>query len=315
MGGALDRVEGWSALQASLGLTSLNTVDVDAVSDDPDESGNTHHGDNAGGGAAPWTVVVATAAAWLRGDMAVAMNLIGAAPPAPALEACGAPPCDVSRALAAIRSVWMSTSQSRQDLGKRARSLAGLTSRAATGLTDVLAAVAAMDADGGGMNQRHAAAAAVELAGVCVLGSADAVVRAAAAASAGAEQQARLEGAMATLLAPLLGRWAARLGFERDDMQDAERARIDALREKQKERKMAVAQRLDESGRGLIREMKKVRPGGVDWDAVERDLAAAEEHAPDAASGGVEGVLEDVQDDSDDGAVRDEDGMDAFWSS
>jgi hypothetical protein len=89
------------------------------------------------------------------------------------------------------------------------------------------------------------------------------------------ETHPKLREACAAMINLLITRWSERLAFCRDDQGDEEQLRLKNLREKGKVRKLAIAQRLDDQGRELLKDMRRITPGGVDWDQVEEKLVLA----------------------------------------
>jgi hypothetical protein len=74
--------------------------------------------------------------------------------------------------------------------------------------------------------------------------------------------------------------WATRAEFAREDGLARALDRLAEQRERVKARKMEIQRRLDDTGKFIVRDLKK--RGDVDWEAVERDLSApATDQPPD----------------------------------
>lgn len=86
-----------------------------------------------------------------------------------------------------------------------------------------------------------------------------------------------LSAALQSVAGILIGKWASRLAMMRTDQSEKEKDKLKVLREEDKMRKMAIAQRLDEQGREMLKELRKVRAGPVDWAQVERDFVQPRE--------------------------------------
>jgi lysozyme family protein len=109
----------------------------------------------------------------------------------------------------------------------------------------------------------------------------------------------------------LIGKWASRLSFMRDDKTDEEVGHLQVLREEEKLRRMGIVQRLDDEGREMLKDLRRVRPGPVDWAAVERDFVS-----PDAPAGVPEGAVAVVDAPPPQGRNKAvvEDAIDAYWA-
>ncbi len=251
---------------------------------------------------APWHISVTVAAAFLVMDLAIALSSLGGA----------FRPRDASgEAVVAFAPPWRAAStrirrhEPAADLAVLIAAAPGLSSTVAEAGRAIGAACVALQAADGQHHQQHQQQQhqqhqhqqhqLLHLASTSVF-------CAMAAMQQGGRSSDQLADGVATLCALLLEQWAQRLQFMRDDAAQEEALQLEALREERKQRKLAIQQRLDDRERELVRDMKKMRLGGVDWDAVERDLAAEPGSKGALPARGLEAT------------PLEQDGMHAYWS-